>query len=131
MAPDAPVAHPPTGTYSRSDRVRARAEYRAVYEGGGAIHTAHLVFYARPAEAGTRRLGVTVPKKTGTAVERNRIKRLVREVFRRERGSLPDGCVLIVNAKRNASELDFGAVQAAFRRLGERLAREGFPPCAP
>lgn len=101
-----------------------------MYEGGGAIHTAHLVFYARPAEPGTRRLGVTVPKKTGTAVERNRIKRLIREVFRRERGSLPDGCVLIVNAKRNASQLDFAAVAAAFGRLGERLAREGFPPCA-
>jgi ribonuclease P protein component len=102
-----------------------------VYEGGGAIHTAHLVFYARPAEVGIRRLGVTVPKKTGTAVERNRIKRLIREVFRRERGSLPDGCVLIVNAKRRAAELDFEGVRTAFRRLSDRLAEEGFPPCAP
>lgn len=129
MAPDTPVSALTTGPYTRNDRVRARAEYRAVYEGGGAIHTAHLVFYARAAEAGVKRLGITVPKKTGDSVERNRIKRLVREVFRRERGSLPDGCVLVVNAKRDASALDFEGVRAAFTRVSERLAREGFPPC--
>jgi len=129
MAPDAPVSAPSTGPYTPGDRVRARAEYRAVYETGGAIHTAHLVFYALAAEAGVRRLGITVPKKTGKAVERNRIKRLVREVFRRERGSLPDGCVLVVNAKRDASRLDFEGVTLAFARVCERLSQEGFPPC--
>ena len=129
MAADAPVAPPPTGLYTRADRVRARAEYLRVYEAGGAMHTAHLVFYVQRTEAGSRRLGVTVPKKTGIAVVRNRIKRLIREVFRQERGILPDGCVVVVNAKRTASELDFQAVRAAFLRIGARLAEAGSPPC--
>lgn len=89
------------------------------------MHTAHLVFYVQPAGAGSKRLGVTVPKKTGIAVVRNRIKRLIREVFRQERGILPDGCVVVVNAKRTASELDFQAVRAAFLRIGARLAEAG------
>lgn len=131
MAADAPVVLPPTGPYARADRVRARAEYRRIYEAGGAMHTTHLVFYVQPAEAGSRRLGVTVPKKTGNAVVRNRIKRLIREVFRQDRGLLPDGCVVVVNAKRSASELDFQAVRAAFQRIGSRLATAGSPPCAP
>ena len=49
------------------------------------------------------RLGCTVPKVVGNAVERNRLKRLIREAFRRTRDRLPEGCVLVVNAKRSAA----------------------------
>lgn len=129
MAADAPVASILTGSYTRADRIRARAEYLRIYAAGGAMHTAHLVFYVQPAEAGSRRLGITVPKKTGNAVVRNRIKRLIREVFRQERGVLPDGCAVVVNAKRTAFELDFQAVRAAFLKIGARLAEAGTPPC--
>jgi ribonuclease P protein component len=95
------------------------------------MHTAHLVFYARPDEGGRRRFGCTVPKKVGKAVTRNRLKRLFREAFRKTREALPEGCVLIVNAKRSAAEMEHQEILEAFQKISTRLAEEGYPPCGP
>ncbi|MCI4397440.1 MAG: ribonuclease P protein component [Acidobacteria bacterium] len=129
MAADATVSGFKTGPFSSKDRIRARSEYQAIYRACAPIYTARLVFYARPAVAGVRRLGCTIPKKTGCAVERNRLRRLIREVFRLERSALPDGCDLVVNAKRGASDLDYGSVREAFLKVCARLAQEGFLSC--
>ncbi len=91
-----------------------------------ALHVGCLVFYAAAGE-GPRRLGVTVPKKVGGAVVRNRIKRLVREAFRQERAALPDGCRVVVNARHSAGRLTLAEALRSFRKVGERLAREGYP----
>ncbi len=131
MAADTPVEGGRTGPYTRADRLRARAEYRAIYAACAPIYTAHLVFYARPAPQGVRRLGCTVPKRTGNSVARNRLKRLIREAFRRERQGLPDGCDIVVNAKKSAAAMGYEEVREAFRKTGARLAREGFLKCAP
>lgn len=50
-------------------------------------------------------LGVTVSKKVGTAVERNRVKRRIREWFRRNRGALPADAAVVVIARRGAAEI--------------------------
>ncbi len=92
------------------------------------MFTACLVFYACPG-TGRRRLGCTVPRTVGNAVTRNRVKRLVRECFRAMRERLPEGCTLVVNAKRSAAGLDHAAVVRAFETVAERLAREGYPGC--
>lgn len=90
------------------------------------MHVGCLVFYAASGD-GPRRLGVTVPKKVGGAVVRNRVKRLVREAFRQERGGLPEGCRIVVNARHSAARLTLAEATGAFRRVAERLAREGYP----
>lgn len=72
-----------------------------------------------------------MPKKVGKAVTRNRLKRLFREVFRKTRQTLPEGCVLIVNAKRSASDMSHQDVLDAFEKISARLAVEGYPPCEP
>jgi len=90
------------------------------------MHVGCLVFYAASGD-GPRRLGVTVPKKVGGAVVRNRVKRLVREAFRQERGGLPDGCRIVVNARHSAARLTLAEAMGAFRKVAERLAREGYP----
>lgn len=69
------------------------------------------------------RLGVTVTRKVGKAVKRNRIKRLVREVFRRERRSLPDGLDMVWVAKRDAADLTYDAVVRDMQTLAGRLRR--------
>ncbi len=69
------------------------------------------------------RLGVTVTRKVGRAHQRNRIKRLVREVFRRERGLLVPGYDMVWVAKRNAVESTLQQVQADFVALAGRLRR--------
>jgi ribonuclease P protein component len=90
------------------------------------MYTARLVFYACPGEGVRRRLGCTVPKLAGNAVERNRIKRLIREAFRRTRERFPAGCILVVNAKRSASGMLLEDVLKHFLDTAERLGREGF-----
>lgn len=89
-------------------------------------HTRHfLVFIAPREETGESdllptRLGITVTRKVGNAVERNRIKRLVREVFRRNHRRLPAGYDVVWVAKRNAKALGLDDVSADLDQLLRR-----------
>lgn len=73
------------------------------------------------------RLGITVTRKIGNAVARNRIKRLVREVFRLHRARLPEGLDLVWVAKQQAAQASFADVLDDFEALARRsdLTRKG------
>ncbi|PRP95691.1 Ribonuclease P protein component [Enhygromyxa salina] len=66
------------------------------------------------------RLGITVTRKVGNAVVRNRIKRLVREVFRQHRARLPPGLDIVWVAKQQAAGATFAAVLDDFEALLRR-----------
>jgi ribonuclease P protein component len=72
-------------------------------------------------------MGMSVSRKIGGAVERNRVKRVLREAFALEAQRLPDGLDVVVIARREARELvdreGLGGVQDALRELIERLGR--------
>lgn len=67
------------------------------------------------------RLGLTVSQKVGNAVRRNRVKRLLREVFRRERALFPRGAELVVIAKAGARVDAFDAVRAEIAQAAPAL----------
>ena len=71
------------------------------------------------AELPLARLGITIPKKTGNAVVRNRWKRWIREAFRTQRSELPRGIEIIIRPKRDAE----GSFQAIADSLGNTVAR--------
>lgn len=63
------------------------------------MNSAHFVFYLRPNGGRPARLGITVSRKVGKAHDRNRVKRLLREVFRRARALLPVGIDIVAVAR--------------------------------
>lgn len=122
-----------TEVYPPSARVRRRADYRRIQASRSRTHTRHflVVIVASPAQ----RLGITVTKKIGNAVVRNRVKRVLREVFRRNRALFPRDTDVVFIAKQGAGELGYAEVlqevsgiRDALSRLRDRL---GPLPAAP
>ncbi len=68
-------------------------------------------------------MGITVSSKVGGAVQRNRIKRLMREVWRRDRDQLPHGLDLVFIAKKRATNVRYSGLRRQVRELGKRLGR--------
>jgi len=106
--------------FRKSDRLLKRPEFLAVQRGGKKVHLRDMLVIAR---GGTRRMGVTVTKKVGNAVQRNRIKRLVREVWRRRRVKMPEGLELVFVAKKSAVRMTFDQLRRQFDELETKLSR--------
>ena len=69
-------------TFPKSKRVRGREEFAAVFDARVRQSRGPLTAYAIPTDRPSPRLGLSVPRRVGTAPRRNRIKRLLREAFR-------------------------------------------------
>lgn len=69
-------------TFDKSRRLRRRAEFQRVFDGGLRIRGRFLTLLLAPNEASTARLGIVASRKLGDAVRRNRAKRVIREIFR-------------------------------------------------
>jgi ribonuclease P protein component len=94
------AGRPKRGRLSRS------AEFDRVYRQGRSHGNRYLVLYTFPRGAGDGpRLGVSVSRKVGGAVERNRVKRLLREAFWTQQESLPPDHDFVVVARPEAREL--------------------------
>lgn len=104
-------------SFQKAVRLRRRRQFLAIQRDGSRRHTPHLVFIRRPGEKGWPRLGVTVSARVGNSVQRNRIKRLLREVFRHRRAEIQPWDLVVI-AKTDAGELTYG--QAA-REFSEAL----------
>jgi ribonuclease P protein component len=88
---------------SKRGRLSRSAEFDRVFRQGRSIANRVLVLYAFPrAEEGEPRLGLSVSKRVGGAVERNHVKRLLREAFASESSGLPDGVDIVVVARPEA-----------------------------
>jgi ribonuclease P protein component len=114
---------------ARRQRLSRSAEFDRVYREGRSHASRHLVLYAFPREDAEAdpRLGVSVGRKVGGAVERNRVKRLLREAFWTLAQTLPDGHDFVVVARPDAGELARGDGEAGIERaLLELLQKAGF-----
>jgi ribonuclease P protein component len=105
----------------RADRILSRVDYLRTQRDGRRVHTPHFLIMVHP--AGRQRLGVTVTRKTAGAVGRNRIRRLAREVFRRNRALFPPACDLVLLARAGADQLDYATLQAELTAARAALAR--------
>ncbi|MGB8296625.1 MAG: ribonuclease P protein component [Polyangia bacterium] len=112
----------------RGDRLRARSCFLAAQRLGRRIPGRNLVLYAlsrsEPGRQERARLGITVSKKVGNAVVRNRVKRWLRESYRRMAGCAPGGADLVIIARPAAAHSTY---QRTAQELSELVARAGSP----
>ena len=109
---------------SPDERLRHRREFLTCYRQGRRRHGSLLILYAIPNALPHPRLGVTASRKVGGAVVRHRLKRRIKEVYRRWSGrrGLP-AMDLVVHVKPTAGAADFPALRQELERLLGSLKR--------
>jgi ribonuclease P protein component len=103
----------------RRRRLLKPGQFEAVYAARLNRHVGPLAVHVMPNEEDGWRIGLSVPRRVGTAVRRNRIKRRLREVFRLAQHDLPGSYDLVINVRPHEA-LDV----VEYRQLLERAAKE-------
>jgi ribonuclease P protein component len=92
------------GPFTSEHRLRKSVQFKRVQREGQKIYTRNLLIFAADGPTEERRLGITVTRKVGNAVFRNRAKRVTREAFRRTREGLPPGTDVVIIIKRDTAQ---------------------------
>jgi len=112
----------------RSERIRHRPEFERAYNQGVRISGRFMMLFVVPNGGPASRLGVAATRKMGSAVERNRAKRLARELFRRRK--LPTGLDIVIVPRRDMLDAPFSSLESDYSAALERRDRPG-PPRRP
>ncbi len=109
----------------RGRRLSRSAEFERVYRQGRSVANRELVLYSFPNPSTARpRLGLSVSRKVGGAVERNQVKRLLREAFAQAESDLLAGQDIVVVARPDARDLaEREGLAGVVRALGELIDR--------
>ena len=93
--------------------------FRRLYRSNGQANSC-LVLYARKNRTQTNRVGITVSKKLGKAVVRNRVRRRLREVYRLNEEKFLPGWDIVIVARSRAVEVSFQKLTESLLSLAER-----------
>ena len=93
--------------------------FRRLYHTSG-VANGFLVLYARPNKTQMNRIGITVGKKLGHAVVRNRVRRRLREVYRLNEEKFSSGWDIVVVARSRCVEADFQSLVKAYLDLAAK-----------
>lgn len=110
-------------TFRPTEHLRRSADFRRVYDRRRSVSDPLLIVYGCENELDHLRLGLSVSRKFGGAVQRNRLRRLYREAFRLTRTEMPVGIDLIL-IPRTAKPPTLEALRASLPRLVKQVARK-------
>ena len=101
--------------------LKENRDFRRLYTRGRSASADCLVVYAMHNRFGAGRLGITAGVKLGCAVERNRVKRLIRECYRLHQDEIRPNTDLVVVARHRAVNASYQQVERAFLRAVHQL----------
>ena len=109
--------------FPKRRRLHNRREFQKIYNEGVRISgRLFSVFLLENAEDGPPRVGLTVSRKVGRAVVRNRVKRLFREAVRLNWDAFPDHCWAVLHARPPVAQAPFDQIEAELKRILGRVA---------
>ena len=111
-----------------TERVRRRPDFERAYSSGFRIHARFMTLFVVANGGAATRLGVAATRKLGSAVQRNRAKRLAREVFRRHKTG--SGLDIVIVPRREMLDASFASLEADYTSSLERRERGRHAPPA-
>ena len=111
-------------SFKREERILKKREFISLKLQGRRYYTKNFVVIIKKNKGGITRLGITVSKRIGNSVKRNRIKRLIREFFRLNKQQIPKGYDLLITALKGNNAFAFFKVQ---EELGNLLLKNDGP----
>jgi ribonuclease P protein component len=109
--------------FPKSVRMLRSADFRKVYAGGKRRNMDWLTAFSLETGNECSRIGLTVPAAFGPAVERNRIKRRMREAVRRHWAVLGPGWDIVLNPRRTGLACEFPQIEASIQRLFQSCSK--------
>lgn len=125
QAPRNEIGAPRAVRFGEINRLRLAKDFELVKADSTKADCSAFVFYLRPApERAFSRLAVVTSRRVGCAVERNRARRIIREIFRKNAPEFETACDIIVFMRRGWEKFDFRTLDAKFAKAARRAISE-------
>jgi ribonuclease P protein component len=109
--------------FKKSERLLKRSEFIRLKKTGKRFHNKYFIAELTAGKFERTRLGITVTKKTGSAVDRNRLKRIIREGFRHNRQYISDNLDINIIVKKEAALISFNNAFSSLQKMFKNLEK--------
>ena len=110
-----------SGKLEFSTSLKENFEFRRLYAKGKSAVSPNIVLYCRKKKAPLNRVGITVSAKLAGAVQRNRVRRRLREIYRLNEGKLIRGCDMVIVVRGRGVSAPYRTLEADFLKLAAKL----------